>query len=350
MLFRTLLMLFVSQAWASGFDADFTITRHWSSSNHPKIFFQSYETNLDLIPVRNSVDLPFWSDDYWPRFQGGIAYRWQNFQNARSYSLLTKTEVLRLSPKELNELSPAEKFDLIQGNYDFDFTKKIKRQNPSSAPGWQGICHGWAEANLHHAPPQKITKINRDQLEITFYPSDVAALLSYYYAKERRGRVSFLGRRCRGTNSSDLKCQDVNPGAFHIVIAETMKRGSSIIADVDPGPSVWNHPLKSYDYEVLTERAPTAGSARGTVREVFVEMDLEFLIESYSSKNPIQAYYDIKTLKYWLELDEKNQIIGGRWKGDSQLDFLWFRSFRSLPAKYKVFLSPKTAKNYSQKN
>lgn len=311
----------------------------WNSANHPRIFFKEYETNVGQIPNQGQFSKSMWSDDYWPRFMGGIAYRWQSYQSPQEYELYSSREIRRLSPDRIDELSPAEKFDILNGDFDFPFTKRVIRQNPSSAPGWHGICHGWAEANLHIPPPEERILKAKGGIDIPFRRSDVAALISYYYAKERRGRVTFLGRRCWGSSLTDTSCEDVHPAAFHIVLAESFKRSRGLIADVDPGPDVWNHPIHSYEFQIIGERPASKESAQGTVKEFHVINRVKILTETSPSTESNGEVLDELFFDYWLEIDSNNQIIGGSWYQRPQIDFLWYRGKNNLPRKYRLLIS-----------
>lgn len=324
---------------AGGFEQGPSISAQWNSANHPGIFFSQYETMLSEMVDNGRIAKTFWSSDYWPRFMGGIAFRWQTYETPKDYQLYSAREVRRLSPIDLDELSPAEKFDLLQNDYDFSFTKKVIRQNPANAPGWQGICHGWAEANLHIDLFSGKTLRNKSGIEILFRQTDIAALISYYYAFERRGRVSFLGKRCYRDVSGHTSCEDVNPGALHIALYESMRRQMPLIADVDPDAAVWNHPIKSYRYELKEQRAPSKDSAPGTQSEVRVTNTIEIVTESSPSQFGLEEILDTITLEYWLELDDTGRILGGSWVGESQLDFLWFRKKLKIPSRYFQLIS-----------
>ncbi|MAZ48135.1 MAG: hypothetical protein CME65_06210 [Halobacteriovoraceae bacterium] len=327
--------------WAEEMHWEPSTQAEWNSANHPRIFFSKYESLFHKIPSSQTFSKLLWSDDYWPRFMGGISYRWQTYQGPRDYRLYSSRDIRRLSPQELDELSPAEKFDILNGDFDFPFTRRVIRQNPSHAPGWQGICHGWAEANLHEMPPEEKTLTAKGGIDIPFRRSDIAALLSYYYAKERRGRVTFLGRRCRGKTINSTSCEDVNPASFHIVLAESFKRSRGIIADIDPGSDVWNHPIKSYEYQVIGEREPHANAARGSVKEIHIFNKVKILTETSPSTDPNGEVLDEMYFDYWLELDSDNRVIGGSWHERPQIDFLWYRSKKSLPRDYARLISDK---------
>ncbi len=328
-----------ASVWGSGFSNEIFTSKKWNSANHPRIFFSDYNPKLDAFPMADTLDENHapWSDSYWPRYKGGIAFRWQIKQRISARDILTKKKVFKLEQKELNALSPAEKFDILNNDYDFSFARKVLRENPKNAPGWQGICHGWAEAVLHHPSGELKQLRNKDGIQIELAASDINALLSYYYAKEKRGKVYFLGQRCRGSGRS-YKCQGMNPGAFHIALVESVARNQSFVVDIDPKSEVWNQPIFGYKFRILSERTPSKGAAKYTAKEVQLEMILTYIGESSSSRTRKDSVKMQLPMKYWLELDAKNQIIGGSWQSIERVDFAWYRQGGSLPTKYRKYI------------
>ncbi len=311
----------------------------WDSSNHPKhMLSKRYVSKLTSLPSEGSVDeekVP-WSDDYWARNLGGIAYRWQTHETPYSYKILSASEARRLTPEQIKKLSPAEKFDLLKGKYKFPLTKKIKKYNSPDVPGWQGICHGWSQAAIHHPQATPITLKNKHGLSIPFAASDVHALYSYYYGKVKRGGVKILGQRC-GSNSESPSCTDVNAGAFHLVLANMVGlQRKSFVADVDTGSAVWNQPAYSYRTEFKEERLPSPGSAPGSVKEVKAETVFEYILENSSSWNAPSARKRSKRYSYWLELDKYNSIIGGSWISSQRPDFIWKETKGKFRGKFSV--------------
>ena len=131
-------------------------------------------------------------------------------------------QALRLSLEELKSLSPAEKFDLLNAQYSYPLKKAVAEIASPRRREWEGMCHGWAAAALNHPEPVPKTVTNKDGLMIPFGSSDIKALLSYYYAYvEDPVSTHQMGRRCDGKEHCD---QDMNAGAFHIVLANKVGR------------------------------------------------------------------------------------------------------------------------------
>lgn len=313
----------------------------WDSANHPAILIQNPDSHFPSLPLTDNLrnGNTLWSDSYWPRNEGGISRRWQDISGSAKYKLLSEKEARALPDTEISKLSPAEKFDLLQDDYSFSFSRKIKRQNPRNRPEWEGICHGWAQASLHHGQFQPVTLKNKSGKEISFASSDVAALISYYYAWVGGGRVRFLGRRCRGNaGNTSIKCTDMNAGAFHIVLTNLIRAKKSFIMDLDPYRHVWNFPVLGYESRVKEEHAPRPGSARGTVREILVSTDLFYIHETGPEWFPSARVEGKKNYWYWLELDKDDKIIGGSWSDTNHPDFAWVSAPVKIPSPYSVFI------------
>ncbi len=64
--------------------------------------------------------------------------------------------VARMSMAERAELSPAEKFDILRGDFADTLTTAVRRESDFSAVSWAGLCHGWAQAALAYPEPSQI--------------------------------------------------------------------------------------------------------------------------------------------------------------------------------------------------
>lgn len=314
----------------------------WDSANHPSILVKNPETHFPSLPLRASLEegKNLWSDSYWPRNEGGISRRWQDISGKISYKIHSENEARALSKDEIAKLSPAEKFDLLQDDYSFSFTRTIKRQNPLNRPDWEGICHGWTQASIHHPQFSPVILKNKTGKEISFGSSDVAALISYYYARVGGGKVHFLARRCReNAGNTSIKCTDMNAGAFHIVVANLLPQKKSLIMDLDPYKHVWNFPILGYESRVMEEQKPSPGSAPGTVKEILISTKLWFVQETGAEWNPPLRVPGYKDYWYWLELNQEEKIIGGSWSDTNHPDFAWMSEPVKIPAPYSSFLT-----------
>jgi hypothetical protein len=314
----------------------------WDSANHPAILVKDPETVFSSLPLSGNLSdqHTLWSDSFWPRNEGGISKRWQDLSGNTRYNILTGREARNLPSNEIAKLSPAEKFDLLHEDYGFSFTRKVKKQNPLNRPDWEGICHGWTQASLHHEQFSPVTLKTKSGKEIPFASSDVAALMSYYYARVGGGRVHFLGRRCReNAGNTSIKCTDMNAGAFHVVITNLIRDKKSFILDLDPYKHVWNYPVLGYESIVSDERKPSPGSAVGTKKEILLQTDLLFVQETGPQWEPPVRAIGKKVYSYWLELSEEGKILGGSWADTDHPDFAWTSDPVKVQSPFSIFVS-----------
>jgi hypothetical protein len=313
-------------------------TNAWDGANDPAIMSTDFERVFEKLPTAGSLSEAgrAWPGYYWANKKGGIAQRWhaadpQHFK----YESPKRSEATVMSRETINELSPAEKYDLFLGRYDYPTVEAAWGQSSRFSSEWHGICHGVAPASLNHSEPKEVTLINPDGIEITFFAGDVKALLAYYYAKVSDSKVRQVGKRCFISGWVPLLnrwpgCMDVNPGAFHIIMANKLgidKTG--FIADMDRFKQVWNHAALDYTSTVIRTAGADRRSAQGTVRRVLVKSKVKYAATIDPTYTPVigtdQAKYDTRTYTYWLELDSKGEIIGGSWTSKDRPDFLWFK-------------------------
>lgn len=306
----------------------------WRDYSDPNIMSPHFERSFEKLPLSGltSDTQKLWANDYWPRRRGGINYRW-NSPEPKGFDLVSpgRSEVLKMSQMEIATLAPSEKLDLLNGNYDYPLKAEVDRGSSKTAPLWHGICNGWSPAAINHNEPLPKTVANPDGVLIPFGSSDIKALISYYYAfKHRVESTNQMGRRCNfnfGTHCDD----DLNAGAFHIVL--TNKVGieqSSFVADVERKRQVWNHAVNEYTTTVVNANLPPdeRESAPGTVRRVHVKTVMSFVMEIKKNNwEPVLGtddhVNDVRNYEYYLELNSAGEIIGGEWISHARPDFLW---------------------------
>lgn len=201
---------------------------------------------------------------------------------------------------------------------------------------------------------------------------DIKALMSQMYDKTGVQTV-FGGNRCYDPDPEvssrnrykDYRCRDLTPDFLHLMLTNFIGRfKTSFIVDIDSKGEVWNQPVRGYE---VIERIELTGDIaanwvnpdlhtyiynKKAAKFVFYRIFFQYVSEAIawdpSSKlNPEQYtkgkylflsngnpdylgfYYD-----YILELDGKNNIIGGEWIGESKTqhpDFLWVPLGRLQP-------------------
>ncbi len=317
-------------------NGDSNVREAWDPTNRPSIFRSDYQTKLTSLPVSGRVRSEPWSDSYWPNNKGGIAWRWNAkspalSMSAWSYPLLDKARLARMTEVELAQLSPAEKYDILMGRYDYPVTKWQRENTSPTDDSWWGICHGWAPAAYLFREPRPTIAVNGDGIRIPFGSSDVKALLSFQQTRD--GRSVILGQRCNAdlarnpSAGGSLACRDANAGSFHVVLTnEVGILKAPFTLDVTRDFEVWNQPVLGFESRVLGKRSPSLGSAQGTVEEMRISTDLTYIVEMQPSWTPhIGVNNATRTARYeyWVELDDGGRVIGGSWISFDRPDFLW---------------------------
>lgn len=350
--------------------ATHSMAEKWNRQNNPEIFRplmkQQIIYDLAQLPLDAKIqdDRFGWSDSYWPSNLGGIAYRWSSLDPMPfKYKFYSKSELSNMNEAQLGELSPAELYDISQGDYSYTLTKKVlKTYNPKDL-WWEGICHGWALAATNYAEPDKVILTNKDGINVPFGASDVKALLSMHDAYNSKGYYVRVGKRCsvRGKVEGEAypqdgvvppvskrdaerdECRDVNAGTFHLILTNMIGiNASGFVADVDRYGDVWNQPITSYTSEVHEELKVTPSDIRsGIAKKIRVTTtmvygdELEFYSEEsekegvlgFVSKDPVtgtdRQTFSERNYEYVLELNASGRIIGGEWISESRPDMLW---------------------------
>lgn len=298
-------------------------------------------------------------------------------------------EVATLNQEEVDQLSPAEKFDVyvyLKTGKDngFRLTADVLDLTHPTDAYWEGICHGWTSAALEFREPEA-KSINANGITLNFGSSDLKALLSYYHAAITRNWVANrkvatgrVGERCETAfpkeawfikdgveyyktivngrvqvNKVPDDCVDTNPGAFHIVLANMIGlKNQGFSAEVVRDKEVWNQPVFQYATDVLSQSsAPREWATKGTVRQVEVKTVMSYANDGGrmfwrhdGSDDEFYAWwnetigtnnyrFDHKQFHYYLDLDAQGNIIGGQWLSYERPDFLWLKKNKGFLGK-----------------
>lgn len=316
-----------------------SVKEAWNEANNPLAVDPKWKRNFVELPLSGQVpdvNRP-WADTYWPSQKGGIMARWYQAAEGTdnfSYVSPSRFEAQTMTMDALMKLSPAEKYDIFMGRFDYPTVKLERGRTSPRMASWEGICHGWAAAAVLHPEPSPVTRLGPSGIYVPFGSSDVKALLSYFEGQIRANAGSlFVGERCRGSFPSNTvpgsnPCKDANAGGFHVFLANQLGlRRESFVFDVTMNYEVWNQPAISYESKILDERPPSRGAAEGTVREVSLETKLHYTLEIQPQWQPVVGtrgqMETSKTYRYRLELDKDGNIIGGEWLQADRPDFLW---------------------------
>lgn len=307
-----------------------------------EIFDYTDKLSFSALPLQGDSrdQRKYWSGDYWPLSRGNINFRWNAYsENGMSRPSPGQLESYTMTQEELAELSPSEKFDLYLGRFDYPLTTEVKARVNPDAQYWEGICDGWGAASIHHNEPAPKALRNPDGILIPFGSSDIKALLSYYYAFHHDVPVTHqIGKRCNNNRrifgwGTPEECKgDLNPGSFHLALANTigLKR-QSFLMDVKRYKEVWNQPVIAYESLVTDEdNTPSRKTTEGTTKVIRVETKVIYVNESeINSWYPIQGTENQieaeARYEYLLYLNSSGEIIGGKWKSGERPDFIWRR-------------------------
>ena len=323
--------LFISFLCFIAINANAEINREWEDYSDPAIRNPNYEKSFTNLPLKGIVtdNRKIWANDYWAHKKGSINFRW-NAKKPIGFDLKSpsREEALLMSQESIAELAATEKLDLLNGDYAYTLKNEVDKIANKHAAIWHGICNGWSPATINHNEPTPKTFTNADGVVIPFGSSDIKALISYYYAFHHEVRSTHqMGKRCLlvGPGCDD----DLNAGAFHIVLANTLGKGESMIADVERGRQVWNHAVSEFTTTVVEANlAPGKKAAKGTVRVVRVKTDMTFVQAItknswYPTLGTVDHVNGIRNYEYTLELDASGRIIGGEWISKVRPDFIW---------------------------
>lgn len=315
----------------------------WNEENDPGRFYSDYEYRFAELPLKASLPLEKmpWASSYWPRKKGSINYRW-NAPNPIGFKLKSPKfdEIKSLTSKELAELSPAEKFDLAQGRYDYPLTKVVDKNAKPKAKSSEGICDGWTASAIQFREPTPIDFTNPDGIVIPFGSADIKALMSYDVSiNMEQGALKnrFIGEYCGvplGMTAGLPGCKDINPGSLHVVLANQIAlKKEAFAADMDPKRATWNHPIYGFEFEIRGEK-----KVKEAAKGIIIHAKVMYTGDDPAPEESLKAFSwlpttgtdaylaEVMELDYLLELDHSGRIIGGSWleqSKDNHPDLLW---------------------------
>lgn len=342
----------------------------------------------------NNYQLPHqpWTSSYLPAIRGYAADPYagrgsnvlsfsRNFKRAKREMSEFASGELSLSAETIAQLSTADKYDLLIGNFKTDTSLSYRlfemgdyiKDQFGKLTFWTGMCHGWGPAAISQAAPKRtvfVTSVD-GQYRIPFYPNDIKTLLTIAFANNTRAFVDddriqtashpsqwkdknimpIVGNACRvkrpkldrRTGRTSTNCEDVNPGFWHLTMTNMLGRfQQGLVVDIDHNEKVNNHPTAGYEIKYINldsgKKYRTLRKAVMAIEEldqankdhrhprthalVGVEMNVHFVdYRFFKRSNATTAFMQkIKERKfsYDLELDEQGNILGGEWINETR--------------------------------
>lgn len=310
----------------------------WETNNDPSRVLRNHSSNFSGLPLKGKIRdaRKGWPSNHWANFTGSIANRW-SLANPRPFErdFLSWAELKKSDEYTINGLSPSEKYDLFRGDYSYSLSRRVLRGVSPYENEWHGICHGVAPASMNHPEPKTVSLTNKDGITVTFYSSDVSALMSYYYARISGSRVDMVGKRCRVFEVPEGplvgRCNGLNAGSFHLILSNRLGvDGESFIADIDRWGEVWNHVAVGYESSFKGTYEVGENSAFNSVKRIRMETIVSYAASIAPKFSPVlgtpEAEYAYYTYEYYLDVDDQGNIIGGEWIGETRPDFLWVQA------------------------
>lgn len=310
-----------------------------------------------------------WSGDYFATYRGGLSARFaeRGFPSSSRWSdydaHFTRylAEDYSVRP-QLDELSAAEKYDLLVGDSNRTLTRWSIEQSASSVnpqgqiETWFGLCHGWAPAAYMDKRPRKTVSVRLENgQELKFFPDDIKGLSTLLWSNARFGQL-FVGGRCNDKNPRQDEsgrivsddCWDTNPAVWHAAALNRMGVDkASFVMDATFDYEVWNQPVTAFKVQYFNPETRKEGSiAESTIdlssfsKDLFkkyrspkstsvvgVMMSVEYVSEISASHKLTDSSADDSTVWvdyfYDLELDAQGNLVGGEWYQNAHPDFLW---------------------------
>ncbi|HIF9067710.1 TPA: ricin-type beta-trefoil lectin domain protein [Photobacterium damselae] len=355
--------------------------------DQPEVFIgNKIITNLEALynkaPHEYSLKPQPWSGSFWPTRRGGIGWRyaanpndfghfsWADYQKITWKDFYDYTYVKRPSNSyhywQINNLSPAEKYDLLVGDRNFSLTQaawKVGQIFGGLTAGdvnpWLGNCDGWSASALTLPRPTKpVTVKDYTGKDLIFYPSDIKALATQLWTNSiSENDYRQMGGRCyeyhpkKDSNGRiiDSACRDINPGIWHIIVLNQIgiyHKGfvldSASTAEIRNQPSV-GYSIEYYNLQTgeISQDPKLVTISRNsyinddyssyrsdnTTSIVGVKMKFTYVKEKFPNHRNNDSKSDDKLetqiYNYDLELNQDGKIIGGEWHTDNHPDFIW---------------------------
>lgn len=310
---------------------------------------------MDLLEKNLAPANPGWSSSFFPAWYGGESGRW-----SEGKPRLVWRTLFGFGPPEESEarawlkaanggdgaaearifsLAPTEKLDLALGHFDFPITRQASASHghESSPHFWNGRCNGVAAASLTEPEPFRVVDVvGVDGSHVRFHPNDVKALVAvaYHHATEMR----VVGGFCNTVSFDPGATCSMNPAVLVMAIANRIGIAhQSFLVEAVPSVAIQYYAVAGATIHVAREPHPIGDVAidRALAPKVasLVDVTLELTLSSttlhYARADVPDPAGDrtryarvgvvpvIMRYEATLALDERGELVGGRWTGDS---------------------------------
>jgi hypothetical protein len=326
-----------------------------ASGDNPSIFFKNiiYTSYIRALPKFGQVSRLPWSGDYLAYRYGGPSARYGDMDTRyKPYPIsinmyhqpgdyLANKDRPDFSDYVNKYYSPAEKYDLYVGDYQFTLTRTAKNYGIRFNGGgdfasWMGLCHGLAPASYMTSTPNRaVTVYGADgKTKIQFLPDDIKAIATTWW-----GNVKFNNRLTGRRYSA------VNAASFFIILGNQVGRFRKNIS-VEPfaDAQIWNFGFMSYkttyynlktgkeglylDCRLPRTEAPQMYALAGPAESAYV-IGVKYTITYASNINAKHITTgqnrEEKTSDYTMAIymDAKDKIVGGVWSSRAKPSYLW---------------------------
>jgi len=292
------------------------------------------ERRIGKLPDHGRVEAKHipWVNHVWDSKKGGIAYRWSNLQseqasptNSFTYRTFKRDELLKMKPEArsdiIKNLSPAEKFDLLRGRYNYPLVQAERKRTYRLKDTQDNLVIGWAIAATHLQEPGAITRKNIDGIEVPFASSDIKALTSYFYSQK-------VGKKLETWKAGTA--QSIDPATFHIILANMAGLYERpFIGDLTRGDLPDHRPIVGFDSDIRFE---SAGYYR-------VRTTIEYSRIRAPQWQPFEFYNldtDREVFEYTLEVNTKDEIVRGNWTSEVRPSFVWRSNLPALDLDFEA--------------
>ena len=321
----------------------------------PDIFFENtiYTTYIRAFPKYNRVMRLPWSGDYLAHRYGGPSARYGDMDTRyKPYPIsvnmyhqpgdyLANKDRPDFSDYVNKYYSPAEKYDLYVGDYEFTLTRTAKYYGRKFNGGgdfssWMGLCHGLSPASyMVPTPINAVTVIGADgKTKIRFLPDDIKALATTWW-----GNVKFKNRL------TGKRYFPINAASFLIIYGNQIGRfRKNICVEPYADAEIWNFGAVSYEMKyynlntgkeglytdskiAVNQSRPDIASAasEGATNVIGVKMTISYA-KDYRAKHttPAQTMKEDKSnYSMAIYVDDKDLIKGGVWLSRAKPSYVW---------------------------